>query len=260
MAEPDKLDESYRRLAREEPSASIDTAILAASRRALGRPSLTRRWAMPVSIAAVLVLAVGVTLRMQQEQPGIELQEPAARIAPPQAAAPAPERKPAEAAPEVARVEVEQAPAPEKKLLKRAAPKPFADSRNVIPAPAPAAPPPAAAPAAPPAPEPQAIAPPRAEPALPAAPPAPAAAAPSAQGSAALQSIAPRAKREAAADSSREVKAAAILGDEERELERIARLRAEGKHEQADKALEEFRRKHPAFRIPEAMWERVKPR
>ena len=259
MAEPDKLDESYRRLAREEPSASIDTAILAASRRALGRPSLTRRWAMPVSIAAVLVLAVGVTLRMQQEQPGIELQEPAARIAPPQAAAPAPERKPAEAAPEVARVEVEQAPAPEKKLLKRAAPKPFADSRNVIPAPAPAAPP-AAAPAAPPAPEPQAIAPPRAEPALPAAPPARAAAAPSAQGSAALQSVAPRAKREAAADSSREVKAAVILSDEERELERIARLRAEGKHEEADKALEEFRRKHPAFRIPEAMWERVKPR
>jgi hypothetical protein len=44
------------------------------------------------------------------------------------------------------------------------------------------------------------------------------------------------------------------------DLERIARLRAEGKDAQADRALEEFRRRHPGYRIEDAMWERVKPR
>lgn len=46
----------------------------------------------------------------------------------------------------------------------------------------------------------------------------------------------------------------------ERELERIAKLRDEGRNAQADKAIEEFKRKFPAFRIPDAMWSRVKPR
>ena len=67
-----------------------------------------------------------------------------------------------------------------------------------------------------------------------------------------------RAKREAAADAlSSEAKPVDEL---QRELERIARLRAEGRDAEADKALEEFRRKHPDYRIPSAMWERVKPR
>jgi hypothetical protein len=34
----------------------------------------------------------------------------------------------------------------------------------------------------------------------------------------------------------------------------------EGRHEEADKALGEFRRKRPDYRIPDAMWERVKPK
>jgi hypothetical protein len=67
-----KVSAAYRSLAREEPSASLDAAILSASRGALARPSASRRWAAPVSIAAVLVLAFGVTLRMQQEKPGVE--------------------------------------------------------------------------------------------------------------------------------------------------------------------------------------------
>jgi hypothetical protein len=33
-------------------------------------------------------------------------------------------------------------------------------------------------------------------------------------------------------------------------LERVAKLRAEGRHEEADKALEEFRKRHPDFKIP----------
>jgi hypothetical protein len=48
--------------------------------------------------------------------------------------------------------------------------------------------------------------------------------------------------------------------DPVRELERIAQLRAEGRHAEADRALEEFRRSRPDYRIPEAVWERVKPR
>jgi hypothetical protein len=46
----------------------------------------------------------------------------------------------------------------------------------------------------------------------------------------------------------------------EKELERIARLRSEGRHEEADKALAEFRKRHPDFRIPEPMLERVERR
>ena len=48
--------------------------------------------------------------------------------------------------------------------------------------------------------------------------------------------------------------------DPARELERLAKLREAGRHAEADQALEEFRQRHPDFRIPEAMWERVRPR
>src|SRR6188768_926060 len=82
MTEPgDPVARRYRELAREEPGASLDDAILAASRRAAGaRPGGKRtgaaRWMGPVSIAAVLVLGIGVSLRMQLEKPGIETSMP----------------------------------------------------------------------------------------------------------------------------------------------------------------------------------------
>lgn len=65
MTDPDRdprVSAGYRALGREEPPAALDAAILAASRR---RHS---RWAVPVSVAAVVVLAVGVTLRVQLEE------------------------------------------------------------------------------------------------------------------------------------------------------------------------------------------------
>ena len=40
-------------------------------------------------------------------------------------------------------------------------------------------------------------------------------------------------------------------------LERIARLRREGRHEEADKALAEFRQRHPDFKIPPPLLEQV---
>jgi hypothetical protein len=38
----------------------------------------------------------------------------------------------------------------------------------------------------------------------------------------------------------------------ERWLERIVQLRKEGRHEEADKALAEFRRQYPDYKVPEA--------
>ena len=45
-----------------------------------------------------------------------------------------------------------------------------------------------------------------------------------------------------------------------RELERIAELRTQGRHDEADKALAEFRKRYPEYKIPEAMRERVERR
>src|SRR4051812_7454818 len=83
----DKLAAAYSALPREEPRASIDAAILAASRRTVASRPGARRWAAPVSIAAVLVLAFGVTLNMQEERK--EIASPDSYSAPPPAA-PAP--------------------------------------------------------------------------------------------------------------------------------------------------------------------------
>ena len=264
----DKLREAYGALARVEPGAALDAAILAASRRALAKPSGARRWAAPVSIAAVLVLAFGVTLHMQEEKPGVE--SPGAYAPPPQdAAQPAPPKT------------VEAAPEPRAQPQRVARPQP--QKKSALPA----AKPDVAKDIAVPAPQAKLQAAPAqaqvfeddsrqrrdearveseekqkenllqkqakvAE--APPAPAAPAAAAPS------------RMKREAFAASSAasagavSAQAQAAVDEPTRELEAIAKLRAEGRSEEADKALAEFRRKRPDYRISEPMWERVKPR
>jgi hypothetical protein len=282
-----KVSAAYRSIAREEPSAALDAAILSASRSALVKPSASRRWAAPVSIAAVLVLAFGVTLRMQQEKPGVESPDmdatrPAQRAAVP-AAPPAAEKfedkavaepplpmKQAAQPREEARAKKNVAPAAKpdtieadralrddsrveserKDLKERAAASTLAKEANVAM--------PEVAAAAAPAPQAklQAAAPPAAArafaPEPPASPAAPAASAPAPA----------RLKREAnAAQAPAGAAADAQAVDETtRELEAIAKLRVEGRHAEADKALAEFRRKRPDYRIPDAMWERVKPR
>ena len=50
---------------------------------------------------------------------------------------------------------------------------------------------------------------------------------------------------------------AAAMETPEQWLERIARLRREGRHDEADQALAEFRKRHPDFRIPAETLERV---
>ncbi len=281
----ERISRRYAELAREEPGAALDAAVLAASRRALARTSWSRRWAGPVSIAAVLVLAVGVTLQMQREQPGIERPEsppPAKPVPPPEAPADVAKDRDIERGDAGAR-ERKAAPREKKQKLERyAEPKPFAQdaapradgvaapvSKDSLANVAPIAREEARAPAASAA-RTDTIA----SPAPARAPPAPAAApmqpAMEAQQSSAAQApapaskslgaIAPLAKRDAAESAPAAARLQAARTEEEIELERIAKLRAEGKHEDADKALAEFRRRHPDFRIPEATWERVRPR
>ena len=66
------LDRLYRAAGREEPPTHLDAAILAAARREVGarpRPlsSTLRRWRVPVSIAAVLVLSVSLVTLVREE-------------------------------------------------------------------------------------------------------------------------------------------------------------------------------------------------
>jgi len=107
----DQLGERYRALGRDEPPHELDAGILAASRRAVRSRPGWRRWYLPLSIAAVLVLSVGVTLQLQHE--GADL---AGQVRAPAEAGKAPAAAPAapSAADNVMRV-----PAPELRLEKQ---------------------------------------------------------------------------------------------------------------------------------------------
>jgi hypothetical protein len=66
------LDAAYRAAAPDEPPPALDDAIRAAARRAVGagplrRGSPLRRWQLPLSIAAVLVLCVSLVAVMRED-------------------------------------------------------------------------------------------------------------------------------------------------------------------------------------------------
>jgi len=252
MAETDRDDrvtQAYRALGGEEPPRALDATILAASRH---RPA---RWRVPLSIAAVLVLAVGVTLRMLPPKPDAE----SVALAPQVIQTP----RPAAPVAEVARAKADKAPA----------------------APAPAQPAAARAPAALQSAR-------RAETRAPAAPgsvqqtdtlavegaprSAPAVAAPAAA-DAALREAANRAAEQeaaqpdavagaaaepqvrdaAAASPAPSVLSAAKLPEPARTpeawLERIAELRKQGREREAQESLAEFKKRYPDYKIPEAL-------
>ncbi|MEP7068701.1 MAG: hypothetical protein ABI789_05645 [Usitatibacter sp.] len=249
MTEPDdKLLRRYRALGGEEPPSALDDAILAASRRAVAKPSFSRRFAAPVSVAALLVLAFGVTLEMQREEPGVEYGIPANHEPVSKPAPPAPEASQAAPAPEAAPA---VPPARDESRIERK--KTLPTARDAQPFPDAAAPAPQSLQRQEPAPASPAAVTSAPEPAS-----APAAAPPLIAPSGTL--AAPRAKAERADALGAPARALSRLADPQAELDRIAKMRDEGRDDEADEALDEFKRNYPEFRIPDATWSRVKPR
>jgi hypothetical protein len=234
MTDDRKVAQRYRELGAEEPPRALDEAILAAARREAGAGpagllarSGRQRWYAPLATAAVLVLAVAVTLHTQRERPELESPVP---VAPP---------------PTVAKDQVQEVAKSE-----------VAKAGTARPESPKSAPVPQLARSAPAAREPQPFA----------AQPGKELAAANAQASGAARAPA---RREASADSveradhpmaQARMQALKEAVTPERDLERIADLRAQGRHEDADKALAEFRKRYPEFRIPAAMLERVERR
>lgn len=296
MAEPrdERVRAAYREMPDEGPSPALDAAIQAAARRAVGsRPGGARRWQVPVSIAAVLALAVGVSLQVERERPMVVDGTPVSSgnaeypVSPPapEAEAVTVPAKPAASSPEKATTGKiapaaaepslrESAPSPTPQAVPeakrfvseppRAEPPALAAKRDRLAAPAtPAAPPAFAAPAAPAAFPAQGSG--AASPAAPATmkPASPPAAAPPTSADAAERSrAAPQAlggmKSEAARDAATRENAMQGEPEEpEKRLARIADLRARGLHDEADRALAEFRRALPGYRISEAWLRKV---
>lgn len=276
-----KLSQAYRELGREEPPRALDEAILAAAHRA-GRahpapllspgvgPAARRSWHFPVAAAAVIVLAAGVTLHLQREQPGMEGIEAAPERARPSPAAPAAPASPAPlgSVAEAAKPAPKPAPQPQPET-------PRPDDTMIARAPEPAK-----VQAAPPQPAREEEMPKlsaseargasagsfaQAPPAVASAPaPAPAAPAPALARKPMAMQRAEEGMRDRADSAERHALSEATAkrsqdaGETpEKWLERIAELRRAGKHDEADKALAEFRQRHPGYRIPEAMLERV---
>jgi hypothetical protein len=205
-----KVSQRYRDLGREEPPRELDQAILAAARRAgktrpapLVPPTGRQRWYFPLAAAAIIVLAVAVTMHVERQQPDPEALPPAA---------PPPQTK-------------------EEPLLKTPPAKPYAPKPRMVPDPKPRAE------------EPKAQADAVRESAQAAAPLA------GARGDVQPMAQAPARARIAGKLAQAE--------SPEQWLERIIELRRQGKHEEADKALAEFKRRHPDYRFTESMLEKV---
>lgn len=100
LARRDALSRRYQEASAEQPSADVDQAVLAAAHRAAGaRPQAAgrrprrwaTRWGAPLAAAAVVVLAVAITVMLEREPAVMEMGE-TARQAP---AATAPPSEPA---------------------------------------------------------------------------------------------------------------------------------------------------------------------
>jgi hypothetical protein len=188
MSDDPKLSERYRGLPREEPPRALDEAILAASRRAVRRRP---GWAGPLAAAAVITLAVAVTLHVQHDRPSEEVD----------AVSPS--------------MKVQEAPPAEAPKPARRAPQPFA-----------------------------------AEPA-----PAPAARETERRNDAAAASAGARMRDERHAGG--QIARSAARQTPETALERIADLRRQGRHEEADRELAEFRKRYPDYRLSDEMKAKV---
>ena len=271
-----QVSQRYRELGAEEPPRALDDAILAASRRAttgemrsrpapLVAPAGPRRWYFPVAAAAIITLAVAVTVQVERQKPDDEF-----------FAAQTPAPKPVEEKAELALKEeraLKSAPAKVKPAPQSArsggftpdpaAPAPGPQSADALRDLAKSSEPAAAAEAPR-----QAEAESRARAQVPqrgdaaetkrmeeqgkaqrsAPPPAAAAARP-----APAPQAAPKPQDGMRASGA----VAALHVGPQRWLEQIAELRKEGKHDDADKLLEEFRKTYPDYRISDEMRAKV---
>jgi hypothetical protein len=225
-----KVSRRYRELGAEEPPRELDQAILAAAHRAADRahaplvaPAGRHRWYFAFGAAAILVLAVAITVQVERQ--------------------PDPEALPAASAP---------AAVPERKEGFSSEPGLVADQARARETPAqetrkkPA----------------QAPAPAKPQPAENAARPQAAEVA-RADRLESRQNQSPSAEAQgtagpaAATAPERRALASAVAITPEQLLERIAELRRQGKHEEADKALAEFRQRYPEYRISDEMLKKV---
>ena len=218
----------YRELGSDEPPPGLDERILASSRRR--RPF---QWHGPVAAAAVIVLAVAVTVHVEREQSVRESvptsQRPQVQGARKENAQPA---KPYEEARPQEKAKVEQRQrrdtfTPDPPKAQAPAPSARSDSATAPSEPQPAAP---------------------AQRAL-EAQRAPVA------GAAADSAAKPMPSPESKLAKSR----AAELAEQppEKWLEGIAELRAQGRHEEADESLKRFRERYPDYQIPEETLARI---
>jgi hypothetical protein len=233
--EDDKVSRRYRELAREEPPRHVDEAILSAARRAadarpapLVVPTGRRRWYFPLAAAAVIVLAVAVTVHVERQQRDAEVAEAPVRqeqSAPVQASA-----EPARPAERPRAFTPDPKPKPPQELRTQRNAEVLADVQK-----------PQAAPAA----------------------PAPAPPETSARRDAVTEMReAPQAR--AAMRSRTEATPGAASGlaaaTPEQWLQGIADLKRQGKHEEAERELAEFRKRYPNYRIPETITEKFEKR
>jgi len=256
MADPEHdqdVSRRYRELGRDEPPPELDAKIRAEARRAviahpapLVVPTGRRTWYFPVAAAAVIVLAVAVTWQMEREQ------EDAFAVSPQAASGPREEARSQEEPEKQQGAKEQQRIAPlAKRAEKPAAPAPFTPE------------PPAAA-QAPAESATGTLSVPRdreeaygrradrARQERPsAADPAPA---PQERPPAAAQAPQRELQRDSAVSA---VQGKLAEESPEQWLERIAQLRQQGRHEEADKALAEFRKRYPDYKMPEAMLEKV---
>jgi hypothetical protein len=224
------LGAAYRALPDEGPPPAMDAAILAAARASVAAKPRTQ-WAVPVSLAAVLVLSVAVSVQVSRERPVIEAEWAAmAPIAPvPLAKAPpvsVPDPAPPAAPPvAIAAIAPKRSDAP-------TAPRPAPDAAG----PTPVAPQPAAA----------------AEPARESV---------ASQASAAAPRMAARAQSAPAmadmAKGSAEAEHRALPATPEAWLQGIADLRAQARHAEADERLAEFHRRYPGYTITPEMRQKI---
>jgi hypothetical protein len=240
MTEDSKISQRYRDLGREEPPRALDDAILAASRRAAATrpaplvvPTGRQRWYFPLAAAAIIVLAVAVTLHVERERPDAEVvvqadsvaKAPAeGKAAQPAPAAPPPEvtvmreQQPAAAADQRARdqdrLESQRLAHERQRLAQERAGQEGARSQEMRR---------------------------QSEAGVAASRPAPAS---------------------RADEPAREPAALAKLAQQSPEqwLLGIDDLKRQGKHDEAEKQLAEFRKRYPNYRIPEAISEKFEKR